>query len=144
MHLPASLLKCELTESQVMDDPKLAMSVISKLRDIGVHTAIDDFGTGYSSLAYLRKLPVDEIKIDKSFVTSMLEDPTDMTIVRTIIDLAHNLDMTVLAEGVEDAATADRLRSFGCDRAQGYHIGRPMPAPDLARLLMTKTAISEN
>ena len=133
MGLPPHLLKCELTESQVMDDPILAMEVISKLREIGVHTAIDDFGTGYSSLAYLRRLPVDEIKIDKSFVMTMLDDPNDLTIVRTVIDLAHNLDMTVLAEGVEDDATLDTLRDFGCDRIQGYLIGRPVPARRVLR-----------
>ncbi len=133
--IPARLVKCELTESQVMDDPILAMTVISELRDVGVHTAIDDFGTGYSSLAYLRRLPVDEIKIDKSFVTSMLADSTDTTIVRTVIDLAHNLGMAVLAEGVEDEATLATLRGFGCDRIQGYVVGRPVPAADFHQML---------
>jgi diguanylate cyclase (GGDEF)-like protein len=135
MGLPTHLLKCELTESEVMDDPVLALDVISRLREIGVHTAIDDFGTGYSSLSYLRRLPVDEIKIDKSFVMSMLEDRHDMTIVRTVIDLAHNLDMAVLAEGVEDEATLGKLREFGCDRVQGYLVGKPMPAEELSTLL---------
>ncbi|MDE0804844.1 MAG: EAL domain-containing protein [Acidimicrobiales bacterium] len=137
--LPPELLKCEITESQVMDDPVLAMAVISDLRDIGVHTAIDDFGTGYSSLSYLRRLAVDEIKIDKSFITSMLDDDTDMTIVRTIVDLAHNLGMQVLAEGVENEATLDALREFGCDRIQGYLIGRPVPAAEFHRLLRKTT-----
>ncbi len=135
MQMPPQLLKCELTESQVMDDPVLAMEVISRLGEIGVRTAIDDFGTGYSSLAYLRRLPVDEIKIDKSFVMSMLADRNDMTIVRTVIDLAHNLGMSVLAEGVEDDETLETLRQFGCDKIQGYVIGRPMPPDDFARLL---------
>ncbi len=133
--LPSRLLKCELTESQVMDDPVLAMNVISQLKEIGVLTAIDDFGTGYSSLSYLRRLPVDEIKIDKSFVTGMLADTTDTTIVRTIIDLAHNLGMAVLAEGVEDEETLHRLQEFGCDRIQGYVVGRPAPAVELEQLL---------
>ncbi|MDZ7676018.1 MAG: EAL domain-containing protein [Acidimicrobiales bacterium] len=133
--LPPDRLKCELTESQVMDDPVLAMSVISDLRDIGVQTAIDDFGTGYSSLAYLRRLAVDEIKIDKSFVTSMLDDVTELTIVRTIVDLAHNLGMSVLAEGVEDDATIEALRDFGCDRVQGYAVGRPMTTDQLESML---------
>ncbi len=133
--LPPRLMKCELTESQVMDDPVLAMTVISELREIGVHTAIDDFGTGYSSLAYLRRLPVDEIKIDKSFVTTMLADTTDMTIVRTVIDLAHNLGMAVLAEGVEDKATLSTLREFGCDRIQGYVVGKPVPPGEILQLL---------
>ncbi len=133
--LPSRLVKCELTESQVMDDPVLAMAVISQLREVGVHTAIDDFGTGYSSLAYLRRLPVDEIKIDKSFITTMLTEDADTTIVHTVIDLAHNLGMTVLAEGVEDEATLCRLREFGCDRVQGYLVGRPMPAQEMRLLL---------
>ena len=133
--LPPNLLKCELTESQVMDDPVLAMNVISQLKEIGVHTAIDDFGTGYSSLSYLRRLPVDEIKIDKSFVTGMLADETDTTIVRTIVDLAHNLGMAVLAEGVEDQATLQRLQEFGCDRIQGYLVGRPAPAAEMDQLV---------
>ncbi|WP_436795144.1 putative bifunctional diguanylate cyclase/phosphodiesterase [Actinospongicola halichondriae] len=135
--LPPRLMKCELTESQVMDDPVLAMAVISELRDVGVHTAIDDFGTGYSSLSYLRRLPVDEIKIDKSFVTSMLADEIDTTIVRTVIDLAHNLGMAVLAEGVEDEATLGKLRDFGCDRIQGYVVGRPVPASEMHQMLRT-------
>lgn len=138
--LSPHLLKCEITESQVMDDPVLAMAVISDLRDIGVCTAIDDFGTGYSSLAYLRRLSVDEIKIDKSFITSMLDDVTDMTIVRTIIDLAHNLGMQVLAEGVEDDATLAMLREFGCDRIQGYVIGKPVPAAEMHRLARATSA----
>lgn len=133
--LPPELLKCELTESQVMDDPVLAMAVISDLRDIGVLTAIDDFGTGYSSLSYLRRLPVDEIKIDKSFITAMLADDTDVTIVRTVIDLAHNLGKAVLAEGVEDEATLQTLREFGCDRIQGYLVGRPVPPADVERMI---------
>lgn len=133
--LEPRFLKCELTESQVMDDPVLAMDVISKLREIGIRTAIDDFGTGYSSLAYLRRLPVDEIKIDKSFVLTMLDDRHDLTIVRTVIDLAHNLDMRVLAEGVEDEATLEKLREFGCDRIQGYLIGRPMTSLRFSELL---------
>ena len=137
--LPPHLLKCEITESQVMDDPVLAMAVISDLRDIGVRTAIDDFGTGYSSLSYLRRLAVDEIKIDKSFVTSMLADDTDMTIVRTIVDLAHNLGMQVLAEGVEDDATLAALRDFGCDRIQGYVIGKPAPAHEIGQLFVDRS-----
>ncbi len=142
MEFPSRLLKCELTESQVMDDPVLAMDVISQLRQIGVTTAIDDFGTGYSSLAYLRRLPVDEIKIDKSFVQTMLDDHNDLTIVRTVVDLAHNLGMNVLAEGVEDAKTLETLRDFGCDRVQGYLIGRPMTAEDFRASLEGDVAAS--
>jgi EAL domain-containing protein (putative c-di-GMP-specific phosphodiesterase class I) len=125
--LAPDLLKCELTESEVMDDPVLAMDVLHQLREIGVRTAIDDFGTGYSSLSYLRQLPVDEIKIDKSFVMAMRQDRSDLTIVRTVIDLAHNLGFVVLAEGAEDEPTVEMLAEFGCDRVQGYAIGRPVP-----------------
>ncbi len=139
--LPATALKCELTESEVMDDPVLAMDVISELRERGIRTAIDDFGTGYSSLAYLRRLPVDEIKIDKSFVMNMMGDRNDLMIVRTVVDLAHNLGMSVLAEGVEDEETLDALREFGCDRVQGYLIGRPMPASAFLGVMEERTAV---
>ncbi len=133
--LPPEAVKVELTESEVMDDPVLAMDVVSRLGELGIGTSIDDFGTGYSSLSYLRRLPVDEIKIDRSFVLTMTEDANDRTIVRSVIDLAHNLGKRVVAEGVEDEATLDALRGYGCDRAQGYLIGRPMPADALADLV---------
>ncbi len=128
--IPHEQLKVELTESEVMDDPLLAIEVLGALRDIGVTTSVDDFGTGYSSLQYLSRLPVAEIKIDQSFVANMIETEEDLTIVNTVIDLAHNLGMTVLAEGVEDDVTLCRLEELGCDRAQGYLIGKPSPLAD--------------
>ncbi|MFP5322650.1 MAG: putative bifunctional diguanylate cyclase/phosphodiesterase [Acidimicrobiia bacterium] len=141
--VPASSLKCELTESELMDDPVLALEVLGRLRDIGVQTSIDDFGTGYSSLSYLRRLPVHEIKIDRSFVSQMAEDRNDLVIVRTIIDLAHNLDLRVLAEGVEDVRTLELLRDLGCDDLQGHLVGRPVPAPDLLALVDARRAVTE-
>jgi EAL domain-containing protein (putative c-di-GMP-specific phosphodiesterase class I) len=141
--VPASSLKCELTESELMDDPVLALEVLGRLRDIGVQTSIDDFGTGYSSLSYLRRLPVHEIKIDRSFVSQMAEDRNDLVIVRTIIDLAHNLDLRVLAEGVEDVRTLELLRELGCDDVQGHLVGRPVPAPELLALVDARRAVTE-
>jgi len=122
----AGLLTLEITESELMDDPLYAMEVLGKLKALGVATSIDDFGTGYSSLAYLKNLPIDELKIDRSFVGSMVDDDSDLTIVRSTIDLSHNLGLDVVAEGVENAETLDRLADLGCDRAQGYHLSRPL------------------
>src|SRR3712207_8589485 len=113
----------------IVGDPQRARVVLDRLNELGITLAIDDFGTGYSSLAYLRQLPVDEIKIDKSFVLQMSARHDDETIVRSIIDLAHNLDLRAVAEGVEDQAILNRLTELGCDVAQGYHISRPLPAP---------------
>jgi EAL domain-containing protein (putative c-di-GMP-specific phosphodiesterase class I) len=96
---------------------------------MGVRLSIDDFGTGYSSLAYLKRLPVDELKIDKSFVLGLVTDRDDAAIVRATIDLAHHMGLTVTAEGVEDARALEMLRRLGCDLAQGEHIGAPMPPP---------------
>jgi diguanylate cyclase (GGDEF)-like protein/PAS domain S-box-containing protein len=124
----AKLLKLEVTESELMDDPLLALEVLGKLRALGLSTSIDDFGTGYSSLAYLKHLPIDELKIDRSFVNAMVEDASDLTIVRSTIDLSHNLGLEVVAEGVEDGETLHLLAELGCDRAQGYFVSRPVPA----------------
>lgn len=126
-------LELEITESIIMADPIRAMEILSELRKMGIGLSIDDFGTGYSSLGYLKKLAVDEIKIDKSFVKEMAHNEDDTAIVRSTIDLAHNLGLKVVAEGVEDQETLDRLVALGCDEAQGYHISRPIPAPDLTR-----------
>jgi diguanylate cyclase (GGDEF)-like protein len=122
----ATRLTVEVTESTIMADPKRALDVLGAIRDLGVNLAIDDYGTGYSSLSYLRRMAVDELKIDKSFVLQMGLDDNSAIIVRSTIELGHSLGLTVTAEGVEDRATYDELRSLGADRLQGYYISRPL------------------
>jgi diguanylate cyclase len=117
----------EITESSIIVDPDRVLNVLERINGLGFGLSIDDFGTGYSSLAYLRKLPVNELKIDRSFVRDLAEGQKDDVIVRATVQLAHNLALTVTAEGVEDAATLAALRDCGCDRAQGYHLSRPVP-----------------
>jgi diguanylate cyclase (GGDEF)-like protein/PAS domain S-box-containing protein len=124
----ASLLGLEITESGLMSDPDLAMRTVSNLHNLHIRISIDDFGTGYSSLAYLKRLPVHEVKIDKSFVIGMRDDENDASIVRAVIQLGHQLGLDVVAEGVEDEGALARLRELGCDFAQGYHLSRPMSA----------------
>ncbi|MGZ5432323.1 MAG: putative bifunctional diguanylate cyclase/phosphodiesterase [Thermoanaerobaculia bacterium] len=124
-------LKIEITESSIMADPAHALAILSMLQSMGVRLSVDDFGTGYSSLTHLRELPIDEIKIDKSFVTGMRRSEADAAIVRTVIDLAHHLGKQVCAEGVEDEATWRLLRELGCDLAQGFWIASPMAADEL-------------
>jgi len=133
--LPARHLQLELTESSIMDDPERALTVLEALDELGVRLAIDDFGTGYSSLAYLQRLPVDEIKIDRSFVAGMAERPADQVIVRSTIDLARNLGLTVTAEGVETEAVLAELRAAGCHSVQGYYVSPAVPASELEALL---------
>jgi diguanylate cyclase (GGDEF)-like protein/PAS domain S-box-containing protein len=133
--LPAGRLELELTESAVLADPRRAAETLESLDHSGVALAIDDFGTGYSSLAYLRKLPVSQLKIDKSFVMAMSNNLEDSMIVRSTADLGHNLGLTVVAEGVEDKPTWDMLAQFGCDAAQGYYMARPMPGAELSAWL---------
>jgi EAL domain-containing protein (putative c-di-GMP-specific phosphodiesterase class I) len=128
-------LELEITESVIMADPARAMEILTRLKKMGVRLSIDDFGTGYSSLGYLKKLPVDTIKIDKSFVIKMAADNDDAVIVCSIIDLAHNLCLKVVAEGVENQAIWDKLSTLGCDEAQGYYMSRPIPAEELQRWL---------
>jgi diguanylate cyclase (GGDEF)-like protein len=133
--VPARLLRLEVTESAVMGDAARCMDVLQRLHDLGVHLSIDDFGTGYSSMAYLRRLPVDELKIDRSFVLGMTTTAQDLVLVRTAIDLGHNLGLTVVAEGVEGAEHVSALRDLGCDIAQGFHYARPMAAEAMTELL---------
>jgi diguanylate cyclase (GGDEF)-like protein len=133
--VPANRLCLEVTEGAIMDEPVRALEVLQTLHEMGVSLSIDDFGTGYSSLAYLKKLPVSELKIDRSFVMQLDRDEDDATIVRSTIELAHNMGLRVVAEGVESEAVLQRLRHYGCDEAQGYLISRPQPAEAFARWL---------
>jgi EAL domain-containing protein (putative c-di-GMP-specific phosphodiesterase class I) len=128
----ARWLEIELTESAVMDDAQTALATLHRLSNAGLKLFVDDFGTGYSSLAYLQKLPVDAVKIDRSFVAEMLEKRDLEKIVRSTIDLAHDLELEVVAEGVENEAVWNRLLELGCDVAQGYFIGRPMPPQEFS------------
>ena len=133
--VPPHHVALEITETAMMADPAHAKTLLRRLDALGVRISIDDFGTGYSSLGYLKQLPVDEIKIDRSFVLNMTTDENDASIVRATIGLAHDLGLEVVAEGIEDETTQNCLRALGCDVAQGYHIGRPMPQSDLMQLL---------
>jgi EAL domain-containing protein (putative c-di-GMP-specific phosphodiesterase class I) len=127
--LPAGSLELEITESTIMADHRRATAILSRLSKMGVRLSIDDFGTGYSSLAYLQELPVDAIKIDKSFVMNMHEDAGNATIVQSTIDLGHNLGLEVVAEGVETLEHYNHLAKLGCDYAQGYFLSKPL-SPD--------------
>lgn len=130
-----ALLEMEITETALMQDPLHAIETVKKLCGMGIIISIDDFGTGYSSMAYLKKLVVAKIKVDKSFVIDMIKNENDNIIVRSTIDLAHNLGLTVVAEGVETEEALERLRSLGCDTAQGYHMGRPSSVVELNQWL---------
>ena len=134
-------LTLEITETAVMANPGDGLAILTELDRMGVTLAIDDFGTGYSSLAYLKRLPVDELKIDKSFVMDMAQSESDAVIVRSTIDLAHNLGLKVVAEGVETADAWSRLGALGCDRSQGYFMGRPMPVETLNAWLQSSAWI---
>ena len=130
-------LKIEITETAMLADAEHTFAVLGELQRMGFRLSIDDFGTGYSSLAYLQRLPVDDIKVDRSFVLNMLKNSSDEAIVRSTIELAHNLGLRAIAEGVEDEPTLDRLRELGCDLAQGYFMGRPMPLLQLGEWLQS-------
>jgi EAL domain-containing protein (putative c-di-GMP-specific phosphodiesterase class I) len=129
--LPPDCLTLEITESSIMSDPLAALGVINELEAAGVTLAIDDFGTGYSSLAYLKQLPVSEIKIDKSFVLNMATNNDDSTIVRSTVELGHNLGLKVVAEGVENQSSLEELKGLGCDLVQGFYLTPPLPAEQL-------------
>lgn len=129
----AHLISLEITESAIMIDPEKALEVVQRIAKMGIRLSIDDFGTGYSSLSYLSRLPVRELKIDRSFVLELINRKEGAAIVQSTIDLAHNLGLNVVAEGAESEPVLMRLRELGCDLAQGYFIGRPMPGDDVCR-----------
>jgi EAL domain-containing protein (putative c-di-GMP-specific phosphodiesterase class I) len=128
--VPAEALVLEITEDVLMADAARSQQVMAALRRVGVRLSIDDYGTGYSSLAYLRALPVDELKLDRSFARNLTSDEKAAAIVRSTLQLSLDLGMSMVVEGVEDAETLAALRAWGCDVAQGYHIARPMPADE--------------
>jgi EAL domain-containing protein (putative c-di-GMP-specific phosphodiesterase class I) len=129
--IPPSCLEVEITESSVMEDVEQAVRILNELAEIGVQIAIDDFGTGYSSLGYIKRFPIDRIKIDRMFIKDLTTCRDDAAIVKAIIALAHGLDVRTVAEGVETAEQLGFLREHGCDEAQGYHFSRPVPAAEV-------------
>jgi len=133
--LDPRVLKLEITESGIMADPPHVLAILHLLRTLGVRLSLDDFGTGYSSLIHMRNLPVDEIKIDKSFIMGMKHNESDAAIVRSIISLAHSLGHEVVAEGVDDEETFRMLSELGCDLAQGYYLTPPLPPDELMKWL---------
>jgi diguanylate cyclase (GGDEF)-like protein len=133
--LQARYLEVELTESAVMSDPEQSVAILEQLSAMGVLVSVDDFGTGYSSMSYLRRFPIDKLKIDRVFINEITTRPEDASIVRAIVSLAHSLNLKVVAEGVETAAQLDFLKVVGCDEYQGYYFSRPLPAADFERLI---------
>jgi EAL domain-containing protein (putative c-di-GMP-specific phosphodiesterase class I) len=133
--LPPELLKLEITESVAMEAGIGTIQTLQALRGLGVRMAIDDFGTGYSSLAYLKRFPVDTLKVDRSFVDSLGQDPQDTAIVRSVVSLAKTLGLSVTAEGVETVQQREELRAAGCDEGQGYYFARPQPSEQVSALV---------
>jgi diguanylate cyclase (GGDEF)-like protein len=133
--LLARYLEVELTESAVMSDPEQSVAILEQLSAMGVLVSVDDFGTGYSSMSYLRRFPIDKLKIDRVFINEIASRPEDASIVRAIVSLAHSLNLKVVAEGVETSAQLDFLKTAGCDEYQGYHYSRPLPADQFQRLI---------
>lgn len=142
-NVDVAAISIEITESSIMDDPVRAEITLERLSAMGIPLSIDDFGTGYSSLAYLKRLPVDELKIDKSFVLKMEQDENDRKIVKSTIDLGHNLGLKVVAEGIENLAVWDLLKGMGCDFGQGYYMSKPMPADDFIPWLLQWRSATE-
>jgi EAL domain-containing protein (putative c-di-GMP-specific phosphodiesterase class I) len=138
--LDARYLEVELTESAVMTNPEQSTAILEQLSAMGVLVSVDDFGTGYSSMGYLRRFPIDKLKIDRVFINEIVSRHEDASIVRAIISLAHSLHLKVVAEGVETVAQLDFLKAAGCDEYQGYHFSRPLAAADFERLMRTAGA----
>jgi EAL domain-containing protein (putative c-di-GMP-specific phosphodiesterase class I) len=135
INLPPEALKLEITESTVMKDPSAAVEMLQQIKSLGVRLAIDDFGTGYSSLSYLHRFPLDTLKIDRSFISSMDDDGDGMEIARTILPMAKNLRLDVVAEGVETLEQFELLKKFNCAYGQGFYFSRPLSADGIAALL---------
>ncbi len=135
---PANL-ELELTESILLQNDEPVMSTLKRWKDRGIHLSIDDFGTGYSSLAYLKRLHVDKLKIDQSFIKNLAADNEDHAIVKAIIQIAQVLNLTTIAEGVEEVSTQNRLEAMGCDQVQGYLYAKPMPASDFYQWVKDRT-----
>ena len=139
--LEARFLEVELTESAVMSDPEQSIAILEQLSAMGVLVSVDDFGTGYSSMSYLRRFPIDKLKIDRVFINEIVSRPEDASIVRAIVSLAHSLRLKVVAEGVETPAQLDFLKTTGCDEYQGYHFSRPLPAAEFERLIRSHSEL---
>ena len=142
MHCDPGKIVLELTESMMMSDAESSIALLASLKALGPSLSIDDFGTGYSSLAYLKRFPLDELKIDRSFVIGLAKDETDASIVRAIIALAHSLEFRVVAEGVETEEQLAALRRLGCDVFQGYFFSRPLPAEEFEKLALRAGSVS--
>jgi diguanylate cyclase (GGDEF)-like protein len=138
--LEPQYLEVELTESAVMSDPEESIAILEQLSAMGVLVSVDDFGTGYSSMSYLRRLPIDKLKIDRVFINEIVSRPEDASIVRAIVSLAHSLRLKVVAEGVETPAQLDFLKAVGCDEYQGFHFSRPVPSREFERVVREKAA----
>jgi EAL domain-containing protein (putative c-di-GMP-specific phosphodiesterase class I) len=135
-----SLLELEVTESILLEDAERALEIFRKIQNLGVQLAFDDFGTGFASLTYLKTFPLDRLKIDKSFVSKLAADTDDMAIVGATISLGKLLGLSVIAEGIEDRATADLLSSRGCEEGQGYYFGAPMPVAEFEQRFLSNVA----
>jgi EAL domain-containing protein (putative c-di-GMP-specific phosphodiesterase class I) len=142
-NLPPGALQLEITEDFLMVDRDRARNILTRLRHSGIQISVDDFGTGYSSLSYLRDLPIDELKLDRSFVLPMSDDPRAAALVASTIELAHSLGLRMVAEGVENDIVYAELTRLGCDQAQGYYISRPVPADQLDHWLSTPTTTDQ-
>ncbi|MEU4623569.1 bifunctional diguanylate cyclase/phosphodiesterase [Actinoplanes sp. NPDC023801] len=140
--VPGDHLCIEVTEHSIMSDPNTAIETLHRIRGLGVKTSVDDYGTGYSSMTYLRLLPLDELKIDRSFVRDLCRDHSSRALVTSTVELGHSLGLSVVAEGIEDAATLTALRGIGCDLAQGFHLARPMTAEALTGSLSRPAALA--
>jgi EAL domain-containing protein (putative c-di-GMP-specific phosphodiesterase class I) len=136
-NLKADLLELEVTENIFLDSTSSVLNMLDRIRSLGVRVVFDDFGTGYASLAYLKKFPIDGLKIDRSFVMGLVRDADDAAIVESTISLSKKLKLAVIAEGIEDGATAALLLALGCEEGQGYYFGKPMPASEFTTTFLT-------